>query len=57
MTWDNYGEWHIDHIKPIQFKENGVAPTMEEVIKRLHYTNLQPLWALDNITKGNRWVG
>ena len=49
MDWKNYGSiWHIDHIIPVLF---------EEVIKSLHYTNTQPLWALDNISKGNRYIG
>jgi hypothetical protein len=55
MTWDNYGEWEIDHIKPILFKENGVKPTTEEIIERLHYTNTQPLWKIDNVMKGDRY--
>jgi len=53
MTWDNHGEWHIDHITPIKYGN----PTLEEVIERLHYTNTQPLWASDNMTKGNRFIG
>ena len=57
MTWENYGEWHIDHIQPIRYKEGGKAPDLEEVIKRLHYTNTQPLWATENISKGNRFIG
>jgi hypothetical protein len=50
MTWDNYGEWHIDHITPLKYNN----PSLEEVIERLHYTNTQPLWAEDNLSKGNR---
>ena len=55
MTWDNYGinGWHIDHIVPlISFDLTSVA----EIRKACHYTNLQPLWARDNITKGGRNV-
>jgi hypothetical protein len=49
MSWDNYGEWHIDHIIPIS------SALSEEDIKSLnHYSNLQPLWAFDNMSKGNR---
>jgi hypothetical protein len=47
MSWDNYGRWHIDHIKPL-----AKAETEEELYKRCHYTNLQPLWAADNLSKG-----
>lgn len=53
MNWENYGKiWHIDHIIPINYKN----PTLDEVIKRLHYLNTQPLWATENISKGNRYI-
>lgn len=46
MNWENYGQWHIDHIKALCH-----AKTEEEVYQLCHYTNLQPLWALDNLKK------
>lgn len=46
MNMDNYGEWHLDHIIPL-----ATANTEEEVLKLCHYTNYQPLWAEDNISK------
>lgn len=46
MNWDNMGEWHIDHILPI-----GKCKSLEEMINRCHYKNLQPLWAIDNLKK------
>jgi hypothetical protein len=49
MSWDNRGKWHIDHIYPI-----SLAKTKEDVIKLNHYTNFQPLWAEDNLRKGNK---
>jgi len=49
MSWDNRNEWHIDHIVPISF---GI--TEEEIILINHYTNLRPLWAMDNIIKGDK---
>jgi hypothetical protein len=49
MSWDNYGEWHIDHIIPL-----ASAKTEEELIALFHYTNLQPLWAADNIAKADK---
>jgi hypothetical protein len=49
MNWDNYGEWHLDHIYPL-----SLAQTEEELYKLCHYTNLQPLWAEDNLKKSNK---
>ena len=57
MSWDNYGKWQIDHIIPIKYKKHGKVPSLDRIIKRLHYTNLQPLWAEDNLSKGNRYIG
>lgn len=48
MTWDNRGEWHLDHIIPM-----ASAKTEEEIIKLNHYSNFQPLWAKDNILKSD----
>jgi len=47
MSWENRGSWHIDHIIPL-----ASAKTEDELIALCHYTNLQPLWAKDNISKG-----
>lgn len=49
MSWDNYGKWHLDHIIPL-----SLAKTEEELYKLCHYTNIQPLWAIDNIKKSNK---
>ena len=51
MTFDNHGTygWHIDHIIPIDS-----AKTEEDIIKLCHYTNLQPLWAEENLRKSNK---
>ena len=47
MSWANRSMWHIDHITPL-----ASAKSVEEVVKLCHYTNLQPLWAEDNMRKG-----
>ena len=52
MTWENYGEWHIDHIKPCS-KFN--LSNEEEQKKCFNYKNLQPLWASENTSKGAKW--
>jgi hypothetical protein len=49
MSWENAGQWHIDHVKPL-----SSAQTEQEMYELCHYTNLQPMWALDNIRKGNK---
>lgn len=54
MTWENWSRtgWHIDHIRPFA-SFNMDDP--EEQKKAVHYTNLQPLWAHDNISKGAKY--
>lgn len=48
MSWDNHGDWHIDHIVPLASARNN-----EEIIKLFHYKNLQPLWKEDNLKKSD----
>lgn len=51
MNWNNYGEWHVDHVKPIEkFRQEGIADIA--VINAL--SNLRPMWARENIQKGAR---
>ena len=52
MTWGNHGDWHIDHIKPCAAFD---LTNEEEQRQCFHYSNLQPLWAKENITKGATW--
>jgi len=53
MTWDNHSMhgWHVDHIIPLDYF-NLKDPEQQK--KAFHYTNLQPLWAKDNIAKSNK---
>ena len=48
MNWDNYGKWHVDHIKPCASFDLSRA---EEQRKCFYYINLQPLWAKENFSK------
>ena len=54
MTWENYGKfgWHIDHIKPCSAFDLTDPAQAEECF---HFTNLQPLWAFENLSKGGRF--
>ena len=52
MNWSNQGEWHIDHIIPL-----ASAKTPERLKQLCHYTNLQPMWAVDNLSKSNKIIG
>jgi len=49
MSWDNHGEWHVDHIKPVSSFKKDELPC---VVNSL--SNLQPLWAIDNLIKSNK---
>jgi hypothetical protein len=53
MSWENYGykTWHIDHVRPCA-SFNLIDPDQQKLC--FHYTNLQPLWAKDNMRKSNR---
>ena len=50
MSWENYGDWHLDHKIPVSW-----ATSEDEIIKLNHFSNFQPLWASENLSKGNRY--
>ena len=53
MSWENYGQWHIDHIKPcanFDLTDHGQQKVC------FHYSNLQPLWAEENFSKGAKYT-
>ncbi len=52
MTWDNYGMWHMDHIKPCAKFD---LSKKSEQLECFHYTNLQPLWAEENRIKSDKF--
>jgi hypothetical protein len=56
MTWENYGngfgKWNLDHIIPLTAFD---LTNREQYLFAAHYTNYQPMWALENISKGNRY--
>lgn len=52
MSWDNRDQWHIDHIRPCA-SFDLTCPTQQRAC--FHYTNLQPLWAKDNLIKSDKY--
>ena len=55
MSWDNYGKygWHVDHRIPVS-SFNIISYDCDDFRKCWALENLQPLWAIDNIRKGNK---
>jgi len=49
MSWDNWGEWHIDHIKP------KALFSVDEIRECFDMDNLQPLWKSENLKKRDKW--
>jgi hypothetical protein len=56
MTWENYGngfgKWNLDHIIPLTAFD---LTNREQYLSAAHYTNYQPMWALENTSKGDRF--
>ena len=55
MTRENYGDWHVDHIRPLSSWDFN-SDTESKLQEAWHYTNLQPLWAKDNLSKGSTYL-
>ncbi len=59
MTLDNHGEWHLDHIIPLAYAKSifiDEEKQKEMITKLCHFSNYQPLWASDNLSKGRRAI-
>lgn len=57
MTWENYGRsWHLDHKVPVSWFDWTKTDLVAVVRECWALSNLQPLWAEDNIKKGNRYA-
>lgn len=54
MNWNNYGEWHIDHIRPCSSFDLSDPSQQAECF---HFSNLRPLWEYENKSKGGTWNG
>lgn len=55
MSWKNFGQWHIDHARPLA-SFSFIGPADPDFRAAWALSNLQPLWALDNIRKGARYA-
>ena len=55
MSWENYGKWHLDHIKPCSSFDLSQEKQQKQCF---HYTNFQPLWSEENIRKSDKldWI-
>jgi hypothetical protein len=53
MNWNNYGKWHIDHIRPLVSFDLSDNNQLKEAC---NFTNLQPMWAEENWSKGSKWL-
>ena len=52
MSWENYGEWHLDHVKPLKLFD---LTDRRQFLEACHYTNYQPLRNIDNWQKSARY--
>lgn len=54
MTWENWGHWHIDHIRPLASFD---LSDPDQQARAFHHTNTKPMWADENRSKGSLWRG
>lgn len=55
MSWENFGKWHVDHIRPLaSFSINGQDDPEVRIAWAL--SNLRPLWATDNLKKSDKLI-
>ena len=54
MTWENWGEWHLDHVRPCASFD---LTTEKGRLACMHWSNWRPLWASENLAKGSIWEG
>jgi len=52
MSWENYGAWHIDHLRPCAAFDLRDPAQQKECF---HFSNLQPLWATENWKKNDKY--
>lgn len=53
MSWDNYGEWHVDHIRPCASFD---LRDKEQMLECFNWRNLRPMWAAENMSKGSKYA-
>ena len=53
MSWENQGKWHVDHIRPLASFD---LSDQEQLKQAWNYTNLQPLWAEENLRKNRKYA-
>jgi len=51
MSWENYGKWHIDHIKPCSSYDFNKS---EDIIECFNWKNLRPCWGKENLEKSDK---
>lgn len=53
MTWENFGQWHLDHVKPCK---SFNLENHHELLECFHWSNFRPLWKEENLKKSSKWL-